>query len=73
MNTFEKVAETLADRKGCAVSEITAETAFSDLALDSLDIAELVMELEDTFDVSIEITADMKTVKDLVGAIEAAE
>lgn len=73
MNTFEKVAELLAQRKGLTPNQISPESRFSDLKLDSLDVAELVMDLEDAFDVTIEINKDMACVSDLVQAIDGAK
>ncbi len=73
MNTFEKVAELLAQRKGTTADQIALESKFQDLKLDSLDVAELVMDLEDAFSVTIEITKDMVAVKDLVKAIDEAK
>ena len=71
--TFEKVTHTLADYKGIDASEISAESTFADLKLDSLDVADLVMNLEDEFGVSIELSADVKTVGDLVKIIDEAK
>ncbi len=73
MNTFEKVAELLAARKGTSADQIALENKFADLKLDSLDVAELVMDLEDAFNVTIEITKDMASVGDLVKAIDEAK
>lgn len=67
---FEKVAEMLAEKVDCEVSEITAETKFSDLGIDSLDITELVMNLEDEFDIELQVDTTMATVADLVAKIE---
>ncbi len=73
MSTFEKVAELLAQRKGTTADQITLESKFQDLKLDSLDVAELVMDLEDAFSVTIEITKDMVSVADIVKAIDEAK
>ncbi len=73
MSTFEKVADLLAQRKGTTADQISLESKFSDLKLDSLDVAELVMDLEDAFSVTIEITKDMVSVNDLVKAIDEAK
>jgi len=73
METFQKVAQLLAERKGMQAEEIRLESKFSELALDSLDVAELVMDLEDAFSVTIEITAGMTSVGDLVRAIDEAK
>ena len=43
----EKLIEIIANYKGVDVSEIASDAAFADIGLDSLDIAELVMNIED--------------------------
>ena len=50
----EKVKEIVSEQMGVDKSEISSETSFvNDLNADSLDTVELVMELEDEFDMSI--------------------
>ncbi len=52
---FEKLREIIAGVLNVDVNEITAETTFKeDLGADSLDIFQIIMELEDTFGISIE-------------------
>ena len=51
--TIEKVKELLADHLDMDASEIEAETKFEDLGIDSLDTAEIMMEMEDEFGVEI--------------------
>lgn len=47
---FEKVKGIIVERLGVDEDKITRDTTFKeDLGADSLDIVELVMELEDTF------------------------
>jgi acyl carrier protein len=51
---FERVKEVLVDQLGVEESEITESAAFQeDLDADSLDLVELIMELEDQFGVKI--------------------
>ena len=45
---FEKIAEMLAEKLECDASEIKMETEFSTLGIDSLDVMELLMNLEDS-------------------------
>lgn len=73
MSTFEKVVEILVDEKGLEAGAITEASTWEELSLDSLDTVELVMSVEDTFGVSLEMTEDMKTVGDVVKAIDAAK
>lgn len=70
MTTFEKVAELLVDAKDCDRESIKPESTWAELSLDSLDTVELVMNLEDEFGVPLEMNESLKTVGDVVAAIE---
>src|SRR6266581_782485 len=51
---FERVKEVLTEQLGIDESEITEEASFQeDLDADSLDLVELIMELEDQFGIKI--------------------
>ena len=51
---FEKIKETLVEQLGVDENDITMEASFiDDLGADSLDIVELVMALEEEFDIEI--------------------
>lgn len=67
---FEKVAEILANYKGVDASTVTPETTFQQFELDSLDRVELIMNLEEAFNVQIDMESRIETVKDLVDIIE---
>lgn len=67
---FEKVAELIAEKIDCDVKEIMLDTKFEDLSIDSLDITELAMSIEDEFDIEFEVSQDMTTVAELVAAVE---
>ena len=71
--TFDKVAAIVADYKGIDVADIKEDSAFTDLGLDSLDMAKLAMNLEDEFGVTIELDASLKTVADIVKLIDEAK
>ena len=73
MDTFNKVAQMLADHKGIDVSTITMDSTFAELQVDSLDVAELVMNFEDEFGISIELDEAVKTVADMVKGIDEAK
>ena len=47
-------------------SNITMDTTFEDLQIDSLDMAEIVMDIEDHFDVIIDSKQNLKSIGDLV-------
>ena len=67
---FDCIAELIADRIGCEKEEVTAESRFSDLGIDSLDTVELLMELEDRTGVKVELADKVETVGELVALIE---
>lgn len=69
---FEKVVEILRNYKDEPELEVTLESSFEGLELDSLDTVELVMEIEEAFDTSIEMDGSLKTIGDVVGLIEKA-
>lgn len=72
MDTFTKVAELLAEHLGIDASTITPESeVVKDLGADSLDVVQLLMELEDNFNivVSEEEAATLRTVGDIVNII----
>ena len=69
----DKVIEITCENQKVDRSKVTEATSFiEDLGADSLDIAELVMELEDEFDVDIreEDTGNIKTVGDAIAFVE---
>lgn len=67
---FEAIAELIAERNDCDVSEITMESSFKDLGIDSLDTVEMLMNLEDKIGKEIELEQKVETVGDLVRYIE---
>jgi len=68
--TFEKVSKVLADNRGISQSEITPDTTLEDLGLDSLDTFEIVMTLEEEFNITIDTNDPIKKVSDLVDLID---
>lgn len=70
---LEKIKEITADSLGADVNTLTAETSFKeDLGADSLDLFEMVMALEESFNVEIpsEDLEKIKTIKDVKDYIE---
>lgn len=67
---FEKIAEIIADKMDMDVADITMDATFESLEIDSLDMVEIVMDIENEFDISIEEAENLKSVADLVNFIE---
>ena len=65
----EKIVEILADYKNVPVSEIKTDVSFTELGLDSLDVAELVMQIEDELGVTLEMSIKYNTVDKLADYI----
>ena len=69
---FEKIREIIADQLGKEIDEISMETKVKeDLAADSLDLFQIINEIEDEFDAKIEDAESIKTVADAVNFVEA--
>ncbi len=69
----EKLVQILADYKGVDAAEIKTDVSFTELGLDSLDVAELVMQIEDELGVSVEMSAEYNTVDKLLAYIESQQ
>ncbi|MBQ1303248.1 MAG: acyl carrier protein [Firmicutes bacterium] len=67
---FEAIQELIADKMEMDAEEITMDSTFKDLGIDSLDMVEMVMELEDKLDKEIELADKIETVGELVKYIE---
>ena len=70
---FDKVQELIMEEMDVEESQVTLDASFKDdLEVDSLDLFEMVMTLEDEFDVEIpsEDLESIKTVGDLVNYLE---
>ena len=68
---FEKIATVIAEHTGVDISEITLDTTFEQLGVDSLDTVEMVMKLEEDFGLELEIEEQFASVGDLVEYVES--
>lgn len=68
--TFDAVKGTIAEQISVEPDTITMESTFEDLKIDSLDMVEVVMALEEKFDITIDEGLEVKTVADLVNYID---
>ncbi len=75
-DTLSRVTKIVVDRLGVEEAEVKPEASFKDdLGADSLDVVELVMELEDEFDLEIsdEEAEKISTVADVVDYINSRQ
>ena len=60
---FEKVKEIIVDQLGIEESEVALATDFeNDLKADSLDVFQIISEIEDELDITIDTDQNLKTV-----------
>ena len=73
-DTFQKVADTIAEKLNIQVENVKADATFKDLGADSLDIVEIIMSFEELFAIEIndEDAEKIKTVQDAVDIIHEA-
>lgn len=72
----ERVIEIVAEQLGVSKDQVTPETSFvNDLGADSLDTVELVMELEEEFDINIpdDAAEKIQTVGQAIEFIEKSQ
>lgn len=73
MMVFEKLKQIIADELGVDKNEVTLEADINDdLGADSLDAVELIMAIEDEFEISVsdDVAQNLKTVQQIVDYIE---
>lgn len=73
MSILDKVKKIISEQLEVDEDSLTAETTFEEIDADSLDIVELVMALEEEFDLEIsdQEIENIKTVGDVVNYIES--
>ena len=73
MSVAEKIKEIIVDQLGVAADEVKPEAKFvDDLGADSLDLTELIMAMEEEFDIEIddEDAQKIATVQDAINYIK---
>ena len=70
---FEKFVQCAVETLGVDAAQVTREASFADLDADSLDVVQLVMELEDKFGIEIpeEELKDVATVGQALDLVQA--
>ena len=70
--TFEKVQAIIPNQLGIDEAEVQLTTDFeNDLKADSLDVFQIISEIEDELDITIDTDQNLKTVQDLVNYIDS--
>ena len=73
MDTFEQVCALMKERFELTDDMLSPDTTWEDIGADSIDLVDLISELEDAFDVSIpdEAIENLKTVGDIAACIDS--
>ncbi|ALV21090.1 MAG: acyl carrier protein [Carnobacterium sp.] len=70
--TFEKIQAIIVDQLDKEEEEVQLDTNFrEDLEADSLDLFQIINDIEDEFDIKIESEEGLTTVQDIVTFVEA--
>ena len=69
---FEKVRDIIVDQLNVDADEVVMEASFIDtFGADSLDLVEIIMDIEETFDITIDTENEPHTVGELIAFIKA--
>ena len=68
---LNEVKEIMVENLAINEEDITLESTFESLEIDSLDLFQLVMEIEEKFEITVENPENIKTVKDVVDYIQS--
>jgi acyl carrier protein len=67
---FEEIREVICEQLGIEQEEVKLETTFEELGADSLDLFQIVIELEEKYNIQIEEVEGLKTIQDAVEYVE---
>ncbi|MBQ6798418.1 MAG: acyl carrier protein [Oscillospiraceae bacterium] len=68
---FEKIVNYLSKQLDIPTEEIREDTTFESLGIDSLDIVEMVVDMEDELGVELELNDKISTIGELAEFIES--
>ena len=68
---FEKICDMLVENLSLERDDIKMESTFEELEVDSLDLFELVGDLEEEFEIEIEDVSSLKSIDDVVKYVES--
>lgn len=67
---FEKIRSIVAEQLGIEEEAIKEDTSFEELGVDSLDLFQIIISVEEEFGVEIQDAEAIKTVRDAVKFVE---
>ena len=70
---LEEIKVILSEEAGVDVDNVTEETTFEELDIDSLDLMQVIMEVETKYDITVEEKGGLKTIGDLISYIKGQQ
>ncbi|WP_446681752.1 acyl carrier protein [Clostridium thailandense] len=67
---FEKIKKIISEQLKIDEENITRETSFEELGVDSLDLFQIIIEIEEEFGVQIEDAESIRTVEEAVDFVK---
>lgn len=67
---FDEIKEIICGELEVSEEEVTMDTTFEDLGADSLDLFQVVIEIEEKYGIQLEDAEKIKSVKDAVNYVE---
>lgn len=67
---FEEIRDVICEKLEVEKEEVSIDTTFEELGADSLDLFEVVIELEEKYNIELEDAEKIKTVQDAVKYVE---
>ena len=71
METIDVIKKLLEENAGVLPDQVTEDATLDSLNLDSIDVAELICNLEDEFEIDFGNPQDIKTVGDVINHIKS--
>ncbi|PRR81147.1 acyl carrier protein [Clostridium vincentii] len=68
---FEEIREVICEQLEVSPEEVLLETTFEELGADSLDLFQVVIEIEEKYDIQLDEAEKIKSVKDAVDFVQA--
>jgi acyl carrier protein len=68
---FEKIKAIICEQLGIEEEKVTLETTFEELGADSLDLFQVIIEIEEEYGIQLQDAEKIKKVKDAVDYVEA--
>lgn len=70
MDMIAKLTEIVAEYREISPEEVKTDVPFTELGLDSLDVAELAMKIEDELGLFIDLSPDLNSIEKMAAYLE---